>query len=148
MPATLNHTIVFTNDKVSAAGFLSELLGIETTAWGPFVKVHVGETDLEFMNVKDAEWNDHVAPQHLCFLITEEEMDRVLERLEAHSVEPYTSPLYNERGVNHFYGGRGCYIRDIVDGHMLEFITAAYDDTPADVEDAKWRKAAVAKDHR
>ncbi|MBB4689569.1 VOC family protein [Amycolatopsis jiangsuensis] len=138
MSVSLNHTIVLSKDKVKAANFLSELLGLETNAWGPFIRVRTGQTDIEFMNIEDSAWNDHITPQHLCFLIDEQAMDVLLEGLRRHDVQPYEDMFYEDPGVNSFYGGRGCYIRDIVDGHLFEFITAPYEGKPANIEKGRW----------
>ncbi|MBB4689677.1 VOC family protein [Amycolatopsis jiangsuensis] len=139
MAVSLNHTIVLSKDKVAAANFLAEILGLETNAWGPFIRVHTGETDIEFMNIEDSAWNDHITPQHLCFLLSEDEMDVLLKGLRRHDVQPYEDMFYEEPGVNNYYGGRGCYIRDAVDGHLFEFITAPYEGKPANIEKGRWR---------
>ncbi|KXF53708.1 hypothetical protein AXA44_43680 [Rhodococcus sp. SC4] len=139
MAISLNHTIVLSKDKVAAADFLAGLLGLETNPWGPFVRVRTGETDIEFMNIEDSAWNNHIVPQHLCFLVSEKEMDVVLAGLARNGVQPYEDMFYEDPGVNTFYGGRGCYIRDTVDGHLFEFITAPYDGKPANIEKGRWK---------
>jgi uncharacterized glyoxalase superfamily protein PhnB len=136
---TLNHTIILSKDKWAAANFLADLLGPEPQAFGPFARLHVGETDIEFQNIEDNVANDHIPTQHLAFLMSEDELDLVLEKLQRHGVQPYQDMFYDEPGVNNLYGGRGAYIHDPVDGHQWEFITAPYSGKPGHQEKGRWK---------
>ncbi|MFF7052393.1 VOC family protein [Streptomyces griseorubiginosus] len=139
MAISLNHTIVLTKDKWAAGNFLADMVESEAKAFGPFIRVLTGETEIEFQNIEDNVANDRIPTTHLAFLMSEDELDVVLEKLQRHGVQPYQDPFYDEPGVNHLYGGRGCYIHDPVDGHQWEFITAPYSGKPAHQAKGKWK---------
>lgn len=121
MPVELNHTIVASAEKWSAARFLTEVLGLpEPVAFDPFavVELHNG-VNLDFMDAAE------VVPQHYAFLIGEDEFDAVAARLRDREVPTFADPGHREPGHNTHDGGRGMYF-DSPDGHNLEVLTRPY----------------------
>jgi catechol 2,3-dioxygenase-like lactoylglutathione lyase family enzyme len=118
----LNHTIVGATDRVAAATFLADILGLGTPVpFGPFHGVEMANgVTLDFMNA------DEVAPQHYAFLISEDEFDEIFERIEVRGV-PYQADPFGRRPqqINHDDGGRGLYFEG-PDGHLYEIITRPY----------------------
>src|SRR3712207_3186635 len=78
MSVELNHTIVHSKDRWSAAQDVAGLLGLdEPTGYGPFAEVRFANgANLDFMDV-----DGEVHGQHYAFLVSEEEFDGVLGRL-------------------------------------------------------------------
>jgi hypothetical protein len=78
MAVQLNHTIVPTHDKLAAATFLAEILGLEPpTPFGPFLCV-------ETANGVSLDYADHdgVLPSiHYAFLVSEEDFDAIFARV-------------------------------------------------------------------
>lgn len=128
MGTTLNHTIIHARDKHASAAFLTEVLGLEPpTTYGPFVVVQVGDTSLDFAD-------DHAPSgfqrQHYAFLVSEEDFDAILARLEARGLIYWADPSHRIEGrINDNHGGRGLYWQD-PDGHNLEIITVPYGGWP------------------
>ena len=123
MSVQLNHTIVHARDKRRSAEFLAGLLGLPGPApFGPFLVVQVANgVSLDFAD--DA---GPIHPQHYAFLVTEEEFDRILERIRAAGLEYWADPFHRLPGrINTDDGGRGLYWSDL-DGHNLEIITRPY----------------------
>jgi catechol 2,3-dioxygenase-like lactoylglutathione lyase family enzyme len=122
MPVRLNHTIVAARDKMVAARFVAEILGLPTpTPVGPFAVVQVGDTSLDFVD-SDGE----IASQHYAFLANEDEFDRIFERIRARGLTYWADPFRREPGrINEWDGGRGVYFDD-PNGHLLEVITRPY----------------------
>lgn len=122
MAIELNHTIVASKDKKSAARFVAEVLGLpEPGSFGPFavVELHNG-VSLDFMDTAD-----EITSQHYAFLISEEEFDAVTGRLAERGVQTWADPHRTRTGQNTNDGGRGCYF-DSPDGHNLEVLTRTY----------------------
>jgi catechol 2,3-dioxygenase-like lactoylglutathione lyase family enzyme len=123
MAVQLNHTIVWTRDRATSAGFLTEIFGLpEATAWGPFMIVGAAnDVSLDYH-----ETDDDITPQHYAFLVTEDEFDGILGRLRDRQVSIWADPMLHQPGeINHHDGGRGVYFQD-PDGHLLEAITRPY----------------------
>jgi catechol 2,3-dioxygenase-like lactoylglutathione lyase family enzyme len=123
MPVHLNHTIVEAADKQEAATFFVDVLGLpKPTAYGPFLIVQTdNEVSLDFI---DAEGPVHA--QHYAFLVTEEEFDRIFDRIQSRGLQYWADPFHGEPGrINHNDGGRGVYWSD-PNGHSLEIITRPY----------------------
>ena len=80
MAVSLNHTIVAAHDHEASSKFLAEILGLPPPLRiGPFAVVTVGDTSLDFMNVKVYRGGDgEVVSQHYAFLVTEAEFDEIL----------------------------------------------------------------------
>src|SRR5262245_58555122 len=125
MSVELNHTIVHAHDKHASARFLVEVLGLEEpTTFGPFVVVQVANgVSLDFA---DDHAPDGFQSQHYAFLVSEEEFDQILGRIEERGLTYWADPFHRRAGeVNHDDGGRGLYWSD-PNGHNLEIITVPY----------------------
>lgn len=121
--AVLNHTIVPARDKVAAATFMTEILGLDPpTSLGPFAVVQVSaDTTLDFIDV-----DDEIVSQHYAFLVTESEFDEIFGRLRERDLPYWSDPGKNEPGqINGWDDGLGVYFDD-PDGHLLEIITRPY----------------------
>ncbi len=129
MPAELNHTIVWCRDKMRSSAFLAEMLGRPPPR--PFLHFMVVELDNNVSRdfyQKDGE----VSVQHYAFLISEEDFDAILGRIEAKALTYWADPARTQPGeINRHWGGRGVYFED-PDGHLLEAITRPYGD-PSDL---------------
>lgn len=124
MPIELNHTIVAAQDKRVAAEFLAEILGLEVGApFGPFLPVETSNSvTLDFMDRAP----DEITSQHYAFLVSEEEFDAILGRIQQGGITYYADPGHREAGrINRNDGGRGAYFED-PNGHNLEIITRPY----------------------
>ncbi len=124
MPVELNHTIVASRDKRTAAEFLARILGLEVgPPYGPFLPVDTSNgVTLDYMD-SDA---PQIAPQHYAFLVTEDEFDAILGRIQQAGISYYADPGHRQEGrINRNDGGRGTYFAD-PDGHNMEIITRPY----------------------
>ncbi|MFF8829827.1 VOC family protein [Streptomyces sp. NPDC015131] len=124
MPARLDHTIVRSRDRFAGARFLAELIGApEPTPFGPFASLPLdGGVTLDYLD-DDA---PRITSQHLAFLVSEEEFDAILGRVQERELPYWADPYHREpQRINHRYGGRGVYVDD-PDGHSIEFITHTY----------------------
>jgi catechol 2,3-dioxygenase-like lactoylglutathione lyase family enzyme len=122
MPLTLDHTIVPSRDKETAARFISRILGLEyDEPFGHFQPVKTGNgLSLDFDNRE--EFDRH----HYAFLATDDEFDAVMQRIQSEGVVYGSEPGNTENGeINHRHHGRGVYFRD-TDGHIWEVITHTY----------------------
>ena len=123
MPVQLNHTVVHASDRRDSAQFLARILGLaEPAAFGPFMVVRVAnDVSLDFVEEPGT-----IQPQHYAFLVTEEEFDQILARIEAQGLGYWADPFHQQAGqINTHDGGRGVYWSD-PDGHNLEIITRPY----------------------
>ena len=123
MAVRLNHTIVAAKDKLAAARFLTQILGLpEPIAVGPFAVVQVSnDTSLDF-----ADEDGDVAPQHYAFLVDESEFDTMFARIRERRLPYWADPFRREPDrINTWDGGRGVYFDD-PNGHLLELITRPY----------------------
>jgi catechol 2,3-dioxygenase-like lactoylglutathione lyase family enzyme len=129
MTIKLNHTIVAAQDHKASAIFLAELFGLPPpTMIGPFAAVQVGDTSLDYMDVKEyrSTRDSEIASQHYAFLVTEEEFDAIFSRIRARQLPYWADPYRRERDhINQWDGGRGVYFDD-PNGHLLEIITRPY----------------------
>ena len=118
----LNHTIVHARDTRASADLLAEILGLgPTTSYGPFAVVQVGEVALDF---------DHdpgeIQPQHYAFLVSEDDFDAILGRLQERGITHFADPGQKKPDEhNTDDGGRGLYWEH-TDGHLMEIITRPY----------------------
>jgi hypothetical protein len=120
----LNHTLVAARDRTASARFLAEMFDLpDPYAYGPFLCVDVDNgVSLDFQDVLD----DPVHQQHYAFLVSEEEFDAVLGRIQDRGVEYWADPHQTQPGeINHGDGGRGVYFLD-PSGHVLEALTVPY----------------------
>jgi catechol 2,3-dioxygenase-like lactoylglutathione lyase family enzyme len=121
MAVQLNHTIIPAHDKLAAATFLAEILGLEPpTPFGPFLCV-------ETANGVSLDYADHdgvIASTHFAFLVSEEEFDAIFARVTERGVRYWADPGHTRESVinNH---GRGFYFED-PSGHNMEVLTRAY----------------------
>jgi catechol 2,3-dioxygenase-like lactoylglutathione lyase family enzyme len=123
MAVELTHTIVAARDKMAAATFLTDLLGLpEPTSFGPFQVVTLGNgVSLDFMDS-----SGDIRPQHYAFLVSEAEFDTIFGRIRAQDLPYWADPFHHEPGeINTRDGGRGVYFDD-PDGHVLELLTRPY----------------------
>ena len=83
MAVSLNHTIVAAHDHEASSKFLAEILGLPPPLrLGPFAIVTVGDTSLDYMNVKEYRGADgEIVSQHYAFLVTEAEFDEIFARI-------------------------------------------------------------------
>jgi hypothetical protein len=88
----LDHVPVPAHDKNASARFLAEMLGLEnlglgsTSGYPAFARARVGVTTLDFT---DAET---VSPQHLAFVVGDEDLDAILARVKAAGLNFYADP--------------------------------------------------------
>jgi catechol 2,3-dioxygenase-like lactoylglutathione lyase family enzyme len=122
--ATLNHLIVWCADRERGASHLVDILRLTPPRdfAGQFLVVDMGNgVSLDYGN-----WNGELTPQHLAFLVTEDEFDAAYGRIQAQGIEHWADPSKRTTGeINTHDGGRGVYWSD-PDGHLLEIITRPY----------------------
>ena len=121
MTIELNHTIVPARDKVAAAKFLANILGLpfDEEAVGHFAPVRVNDSlTLDFAD--SAEFESH----HYAFKVSEADFDAMFGRIRAAGIPYGSGPpnAFDDMKINHRDGGRGVYFRD-PDGHILELLT-------------------------
>ncbi len=119
MPVELNHIIVPSHDKVRSSTLLAELLGLDPPrAVSHFMAVQVANgVTLDFDDAED------IRSQHCAFLVTDAELDAILERVTAAEITIYADPSHQHPDViNHRAGGRGFYWDD-PSGHNMEVFT-------------------------
>ena len=123
MPVQLNHTIVWSSDRMRSARFLAEMLGRPAPVrFGRFLVVELDNgAALDF-----ADSGGPIQLQHYAFLIGEADFDAVFDRIRARGLEYWADPMRRLPGkINHDDGGRGVYFAD-PDDHNLEVITRPY----------------------
>ena len=128
MAVRLNHTIVAAHDHEASSKFLAEILGLPPPLrLGPFAIVTVGDTSLDYMNVKEYRGADgEIVSQHYAFLVTEAEFDEIFARIRERHLPYWADPRLSQRDqINEWDGGRGVYFED-PNGHVLEAITRPY----------------------
>jgi len=123
MSIELNHTIVHARDPLASATYLAEVLGRPTPVkFGPFWDVELdNHVTLAYILA-----DEHLTIEHYAFLVSEEEFDRIFERIQARRLPYWADPAHKRPGrINHHDGGRGVYWND-PNGHYLEIITRPY----------------------
>jgi catechol 2,3-dioxygenase-like lactoylglutathione lyase family enzyme len=121
MTAKLNHTIVHSRDKVAAAAFLAEVLGLPVPKpFFHFISVELGnEVTLDYLDAEGME----VQTQHYAFLVSEAEFDDIRARITKRGLAYWADPGRTEKGeINRYRGGRGLYFED-PSGHLMEILT-------------------------
>jgi len=121
--AELNHLIVPARDKQASARFLSEILGLgEPEPFGPFTTVPTSNgVTLDFLD-----HSGQIEPGHYAFLVSEEEFDVVLDRVQQRQLPFWADPHHHQPSeINTRDGGRGFYF-DSPEGHALEVLTRPY----------------------
>lgn len=80
MSIELNHTIVHARDPLASAIFLAEMLGRPAPVrFGPFWDVELDKHVTLAYILAD----EHLTIEHYAFLVSEEEFDRIFERIQA-----------------------------------------------------------------
>ena len=123
MAIEFNHTIVHARNKHLSAEFLTRLMGLPaaTPMWSFMTVPLANGVALDF-----AAASGDISPQHYAFLVSEEEFDGILSRIEAEGIPYWADPgRTRSQQINHNDGGRGVYLKD-PDGHLLEAITRPY----------------------
>ncbi len=124
MSIELDHTIVFSRDRLASAELLAFILGVpwSATGVGPFCPVYVNEgLTLDFDEMEDA-----FPIQHFCFRVGESEFDLILNRLTSRNIEYRSTPhgpvdmqIYTQHGGRIVYWGEP-------DQHVWEVLTVSY----------------------
>ena len=122
MSIQLNHTIVPARDPLASAAFLAQILGRPAPVrFGPFYGVELDNgVTLDYYRTEDPG-----AGEHYAFLVSEEEFDAILARINERGLPIWADPGHHRAGINRNDGGRGVYWSD-QDGHNLEIITRPY----------------------
>jgi catechol 2,3-dioxygenase-like lactoylglutathione lyase family enzyme len=120
MPALLDHLIVPVRQKETSARFYADVLGFDYL--GPSTNDNVA---VRVNSTFTLLFHDAAEPQrtHLCFRVTEPDLDALLERLEATSVPYGNHARTPNRRTDHMWGCRGIYFED-PDSHSLEVVAA------------------------
>lgn len=121
----LNHIIVWCQDRHRGAEHLVDVLGLDrpTDFAGQFLVVNLGNgVSIDYGNRS----GDAITPQHLAFLVSEDEFDQIYGRIQDREIKHWADPsLRTPNQINRHDGGRGIYWQD-PDGHLLEIITRPY----------------------
>jgi catechol 2,3-dioxygenase-like lactoylglutathione lyase family enzyme len=128
MTVRLNHTILAAHDNEASATFLSTILGLPApSVLGPFAVVRVGDTSLDYMDVKEYRGaGSEIVSQHYAFLVSEVEFDEIFERIRQRGLPYWADPGRQEKNqINAWDDGRGVYFED-PNGHLLEILTRPY----------------------
>ena len=120
MTVSLNHAIVFAQDKDESAAFFTRLFDLpEAESWGPFRIVGLDNEG----SVLFAEPGTGIQPQHLAFKVSEDDFDGIYGRIVEAGLEHWGDPRKSAPGTfNTNNGGRGVYFNDPT-GHNLEVLT-------------------------
>lgn len=121
--AELNHTIVWCSDQEQSAAFLTDILGL------PPARSVFHFTVVDLTNGVSLDYyrkTGSVAPQHYAFLVSDQEFDAAMARIESRQIPYWADPARSRAGeINHHFGGRGVYFAD-PDQHLMELITQPY----------------------
>ena len=117
--ATLDHTIVPSNDKDQAARFFARMFDLPYEGAGHFAPVRVNDQlTLDFASASTVE------SMHYAFLVSEEEFDSIFDRIQSEEVSFGSGPSSPDDGsINTRRGGRGLYFRGGPDPHLWEIMT-------------------------
>ncbi|MGW5861696.1 VOC family protein [Streptomyces sp. NPDC055239] len=123
MAVELNHTIVPSRDPKTSAQFLADVLGLSVDPpVSHFIPVTLGnQVSLDYDQL------DEFEPHHYAFMVSEQEFDAALARIQHDGITHYGDPACQETGQiyrsKNTKGRRGTYFRD-PDGHLMEIITS------------------------
>jgi catechol 2,3-dioxygenase-like lactoylglutathione lyase family enzyme len=123
MSISLNHTIVFSEDKAVSAAFFADVFGLpKPKPFGPFLQVETANgVGMDFMTRPAP-----VAGQHYAFLVSEAEFDAIFARVRSRGLTYWADPHQTQpNAINAHDGGRGVYFPD-PSGHLLEILTVPY----------------------
>ncbi|HVE46755.1 MAG TPA: VOC family protein [Acidimicrobiales bacterium] len=121
----LNHTIVPARQGEASARWFADLFGMpEPVQFGHFWQVSTDNgVDLDFDTYGD---DGTFTLQHYAFLVSEDEFDAILGRVQERAMDHWADPGRRLAGeINHRDGGRGVYFPSN-DDHLLEIITRPY----------------------
>ena len=124
MSIRFNHTLVYSHDKKESSTFLTGILGLpEASPFGHFLVVELENgASLDFIEVGGTD----ISPQHYAFLIDEEELDPIFERIRAGGRDYWADPFKQRLGeINRNDGGQGVYF-EAPNRHLLEVLTRTY----------------------
>jgi len=122
MTIELNHTIVPAHDPQASAQFLAHILGLSVDPpLAHFTPVTLANgVSLDYDRAEDFE------SHHYAFLVSDQEFDAALGRIQDGGITHYGDPACREVGQiyrsRHVEGRRGTYFRD-PDGHLMEILT-------------------------
>ena len=129
MAIQLDHLIVPSKDRASAARRLGTLLGVvwaEQGTVGPFSPVYVSEE----LTIAFDQWTDAVPKQHYCFRVSEAAFEVVLSRIKEAGIAYRSLPHGpDDYAVNPPCGGTLVYWSE-PDGHVWEPLTVSYERQP------------------
>lgn len=118
----LNHTIVPAHDPQTSAKFLAEILGL--TVDPPVA--HFTPVTLANQVTLDYDHVDAFEPHHYAFMVSEQEFDAALARIQDGGITYYGDPACQEEGQIYrsksYKGRRGTYFRD-PNRHLMEILT-------------------------
>ncbi len=125
MTIHLDHLMVPSRNKLAAAKLLADLLGVawSETGVGPFAPVYVSDgLTLDF-----DQWAAEALPLiHICFRVSDDEFDAILERIKAAGIA-FRSSVHGpvDLQIDTLHGGRIVYWNE-PDGHQWELLTVSY----------------------
>ena len=127
MEMKLNHIIVWSTDQKKASKFLADLFGLP----GTYRFSHFDVVTIDGISFDYATSRGPIQPQHIAFLVSEEEFDAIFARIEQRKILYWADPR-RERPyeICPDDGGRGIYFADPSD-HNFEIITRPYSRTLA-----------------
>ena len=122
----LNHTLVPSKDKLEAATFFAEIMGLEVGEIGHFAPVKITDNfTMDFANSTDVTLWYPENGMHYAFKVTEEEFDSIFARVQAKGLKYGSGPgpktLYDMQ-IGLRPGGR-CVYWDDLNGHSMELMT-------------------------
>ncbi|MCG2620716.1 VOC family protein [Arthrobacter sp. I2-34] len=123
MTVAFNHTIIFAKDKVLSAEFFARIFGVARPRpmWSFMTVMLADGVALDFANS-----SRDITAQHYAFLVSEDDFDGILGRIEAEHLPYWADPAKSvPQQINRNDGGRGVYFHDPA-GHLLEAITRPY----------------------
>lgn len=124
MSVQIDHIIVPTKDRRTAAKSLATILGVPwaESGVGPFCPVYVNDDlTLDFDQAEGA-----FPVQHYCFRVSETEFEGILARLKASGIKYRSTPHGPvDMQVNTQHGGRIVYWNE-PDKHVWEALTVSY----------------------
>ena len=126
MGLSLDHTIVPSKSKETAAKWMAGILGVEYTGmWGHFAPVKINDL-LSFDFDDREEFESH----HYALLASDQEFDEILDRVKGEGIPYGSGPRSRtDMEINHLHTGRGFYFED-KDFHVWEVITHTYGEVP------------------
>ena len=122
MTVELNHTIVSARDPQASAQFLADILGLRVD---PPVAHFTPVTPANHVSLDYGQREDF-EPHHYAFMVSEQEFDAAVARIQHGGITYYGDPACQEIGQiyhsKHTEGRRGTYFHD-PDGHLMELLT-------------------------